>query len=274
MSSIELQVVLTCGAFLAIALLLGFTRGAVAKLPVHTNQIRKAQKAISYGGAALFVTLSIVIWADEIREAALVLSAFAVAIVLSTKELIMCVTGWWLKLAGGHFRIGDRVQIGSTTGDVLDYGLLTIALLEVDASSPRQQRTGGVITLPNSTLLTQSVTNQTFALSFRWHSVHIVVGEDEEWQEVEKFLLAAGDVAWKRYEEDASRELQALSDEFAVPLEQRRPRAFLGHDTSGKVTLDLRIGLPVREGDQVEDQILRTFYSLKSEAVSSKDAPA
>ena len=92
----------------------GSSRGAITT-PVHTNQVRRAKK-VSYGGAILFVTLRIVIWADELREAALVLSAFAVAIVLSTKELIMCVTGWWLKLAGGHFRIGDRVQIGSTTG--------------------------------------------------------------------------------------------------------------------------------------------------------------
>ena len=70
-------------------------------------------------------------------------------------------------------------------------------------------RTGGDYP-PNSTLLTQSVTNQTFALSFRWHSVHIVVGEDEDWREVEDRLLRAGEVAWMRYDERCQPENRRL----------------------------------------------------------------
>ena len=61
LSTVEFQVVLTCGAFLLTVLLVWFLRGAITTLPVHTNQVRRAKKAVSYGGAILFVTLSIVI---------------------------------------------------------------------------------------------------------------------------------------------------------------------------------------------------------------------
>ena len=108
---------------------------AVRRIPVSPPQRRRAVRLARTGGLLLLALLLAVVWAQELRNAAIVLSALAVAIVIGFKEIMACALGWWIKMAGGHFRVGDRVAISSTAGpvrgDVLDYGLLTTTLMEV-----------------------------------------------------------------------------------------------------------------------------------------------
>lgn len=236
-------------------------RQAIVRLPILPDQKRRARKTSAYGSILALFVLLLVVWADELREAALVLSAFAVAIALSTKELLMCITGWWLKLAGGHFRVGDRIRIGAYNGDVVDYGLLTITLLEVD---PGQERTGGVLTIPNSMLLVEAVVNQTLAFSFQWHSVLIKVPQELDWQKAETALLEAGREIWAEFDAEAEGQAEQLTHRFASQPDAREPEVFLGHGEDGKQTLELRIGLPVRQEYPVEDKILRAYYSKVS----------
>jgi len=250
------------------ALLIGI-RQAIKHLPIDGDQKLRAKRTATYGCTLALGIFLVVIWAEELREAALVLSAFAVAIVLSTKELIMCVTGWWLKLAGGHFRVGDRIRIGSFNGDVVDYGLLTISLLEVDPNSPRQLRSGSILTIPNSMLLSHAVINQTLAFSFRWHSVLVRISDKTDWQRAEDALLEAGEEVWKDFEEDAEEEFVKFADRFGFQPGTKNPKIFMSHDDTGSKTLELRIGLPVRDGHHVEDRVLRAYYSKLSVQASN-----
>jgi small-conductance mechanosensitive channel len=60
------------------------------------------------------------IWGDQIRSLALSIVAIAVAFVVATKELILCISGAILKGSAGSFNLGDRIQIKDFRGDVID----------------------------------------------------------------------------------------------------------------------------------------------------------
>mgnify|MGYP001215256827 CR=1 FL=1 len=57
--------------------------------------------------------------------------AIAVALVIATKELILCVSGALIKGGARSFNIGDRIQVKEFRGDVIDQNLLTTTILEV-----------------------------------------------------------------------------------------------------------------------------------------------
>jgi len=101
------------------------------------------------------------VWAAQIQSAAMVASGFAVAIVLFNKDIILSALGWWMKMASGAYRIGDRVRIGEYRGDVIDYGVLSTTLMAVDTGADHGMRTGNVITIPNALMLTFAVVNET-----------------------------------------------------------------------------------------------------------------
>lgn len=102
------------------------------------------------------VSLIIMIWATKIAGVAISLSAFAVAMVLSTKELIMCITGYMMFALSRPFNVGDHIKLSGAQGLVVDVDLLNITLSETNAS---HQITGRIVVLPNSLLLTSIVTN-------------------------------------------------------------------------------------------------------------------
>lgn len=94
----------------------------------------------------------IMIWAPQLRTFALSLTAVAVAIVVATKELILCLSGAALRTFTRAFSVGDIVEIGTSKGEVLDINLLAVRLKEFDDREGSIAPTGRTIILPYSLL--------------------------------------------------------------------------------------------------------------------------
>lgn len=96
----------------------------------------------------------IMIWAPQLRTFALSLTAVAVAIVVATKELILCFSGAALRTFTRAFSVGDVIEVGTTKGEVLDLNLLAARLKELESKDGSMVPTGRAITLPYSLLFT------------------------------------------------------------------------------------------------------------------------
>lgn len=96
----------------------------------------------------------IMIWAPQLRTFALSLTAVAVAIVVATKELILCLSGAALRTFTRAFSVGDVIEVGTTKGEVLDLNLLATRLKEFESADGSIVPTGRTITLPYSLLFT------------------------------------------------------------------------------------------------------------------------
>ena len=90
------------------------------------------------------------LWFDELKTFALSLAAVAAAIVLATKEIILCVSGTFVRTSSNAFEIGDRIECNGVRGDVIDITLLTTKILEIGPGHLAHQQTGRAIVIPNS----------------------------------------------------------------------------------------------------------------------------
>src|SRR5574337_306894 len=107
----------------------------------------------------LFVGL-MVIWAHELEAFAVSLVALAAAVVLATKELLLCWSGAALRVGGKIYSVGDRVQIGGHRGVVLDHDIFTTKLLEIGPGQSAHLYTGRVTIFPNSLLFTNALVKE------------------------------------------------------------------------------------------------------------------
>lgn len=82
------------------------------------------------------------IWAPQLRTFALSLTAFAVAMVVAMKELILCLSGSALRTFSRIYSVGDYVEIGGKRGEVLDHSLLVTRMKEFEATEGLFQETG------------------------------------------------------------------------------------------------------------------------------------
>lgn len=99
----------------------------------------------------------LLIWAPQLRTFALSVTAVAVAIVIATKELILCLSGSAFRTFTRAYSIGDTVQIGSHRGEIVDIGLLSTSLRESEQREGSIQPTRNTAIIPHSMLFSQSI---------------------------------------------------------------------------------------------------------------------
>lgn len=211
---------------------------------------------------AIFIAVFLVsffIWAEEIRTLAISAFAVAAAIVLATKELIMCVSGSLLRGSAGSFSVGDRIEVGVHRGDVIDVTLLTTRLVEIGPGQTTHQHTGRTISLPNSMFLTTPVINETYTDEFVLHVFTVPIASTDPWEEAERHLLEAANEECGAYLEDARRHFDQMVGRHALEAIQVEPRVSIRKTEPGRIDMVVRIPTPARRKGRIEQAILRRF---------------
>lgn len=211
--------------------------------------------------AVLFVFLlgMVFIWAHELRTFAVSLVAFVVAIVIATKELILCLSGAVLRAATNAYAIGDRVQIGESRGDVVDLNMFSTTILEIGPGEKFHQYTGRALVVPNSVLLNTPVINEAFMGDYAVHLISVPLAADRDWRRAEALLLEAAHAECAPFIEDARGHMLKLEHRQSLDAPSVEPRVSLEIAEPGKINLLLRVPSPVRRKGRVEQAILRRF---------------
>ncbi len=122
----------------------------------------------------------IMIWAPQLRTFALSLTAVAVAIVVATKELILCLSGAAFRTFTRAFSVGDIVEIGTSKGEVVDLNLLALRLKEFDDRDGSIVPTGRTLILPYSLLFSSPAKVMPHAATGPAHSFTLTFDPDAD----------------------------------------------------------------------------------------------
>ena len=258
---------LASGAVVLLTIVLALsTRSAIQRMDLSPEQRRRTKNVVRYA-LVLFVLVGLsVVWAAELQSVAIVASGFAVAIVLFNKNIILSILGWWMKTASGAYRIGDRIRVGDWRGDVIDYGVLSTTLMEVDTEAPHGMRTGNIVTFPNALMLTEPVINETRVLDFEWREVNFTIPAGEDWVGAEARLQAGALAIVDEYKERLEERLAAMSERFAFHPITTRPAVLVGRQGDGSVLLKVRMPMPARQIAVTADRLHRAFLGGSTKA--------
>ncbi len=219
-----------------------------------TSQLRR-------GAWLLIVAGLVLLWATELRTMALSLVAFAAALIIATKELLLCAMGSLLRTSAQAYTIGDRVLIGSTHGDVVDSGLFATTLLEV---GPGHRWTGRTLTVPNSALLTGPVINETATGDYVLHTITVPMDSDEDWRSTEESLLRTAAEVCEPYIDEERAQLVESAQRIGHAAPSLEPKVILQLPEAGKLSLQLRLPTPARARGEIEQRVLRALLGESS----------
>lgn len=201
------------------------------------------------------------VWAKELQTLALSAIAVAAAIVLATKEIILCLSGGFYRASSGSFKVGDRIEVGVFRGDVIDQTLLSTTLLEIGPGQTSHQQTGRKIVLPNSIYLTTPVINETFTEDYVLHLFSLPFKVEDDWQKAEQLILDAARGECENYLATARPHFEDIQKQYALEVTQIEPRVSVLLPEPGRVNLLVRIPTPARRKGRVEQAILRRFLA-------------
>jgi small-conductance mechanosensitive channel len=112
---------------------------------------------------------------DDLSMMAATLGVVSAGLVISLQDVCTSVFGWFVIMSGGKFRIGDRLEIDGTRGDVLDIQLLRTTLLEVGGWLGTEQPTGRVILVPNNVIFKTKIFNYSYGHAYIWSKLDVTV---------------------------------------------------------------------------------------------------
>lgn len=209
----------------------------------------------------LFVVGLVIIWATELRSLALSIAALAVAIVIATKELLLCFIGSLMKASTNSFKLGDRIEVAGFRGDVIDQHFFGTTLLEVGPGSSGHQYTGRRLVIPNSLFMSSPVINEAFGEKYAMHTFRFSCSRQEPWRVWEKLLLEAAQEECAVFIPEAQKSMNRLARDKAIDTPSVEPRLTLDFSDERRVDLIVRVPCPPSSKGRVEQAILRRFLS-------------
>ena len=198
----------------------------------------------------------ILIWAPALRTFALSVTAFLVALVIATKELILCVTGGLLRTSTGAFSVGDWVRVGELRGEVVDQSILSVTLQEIEPPARGHRFTGRTVTLPNSVFLTANVVNENFAKKFVYHTVEVVIDKEDDAAATAATMLRAMSDAIADSREVARRYNKMIRRRAGVEMPDIDPRVRLMTTNEARVRVAVTAFIPTGETERVEHAVI------------------
>jgi Mechanosensitive ion channel len=219
-----------------------------------------------------FVTGLVFIWFHELSTFAVSIVAIAVALVLATKELILCLSGAVLRAGTNAYTLGDRIEISGMRGNVVDQNLLATTVLEIGPGHTSSQYTGRAVVFPNSLLLSQPVVNETYMKAFIVHVIAIPLMTRDDWQTAERLLLDIAAEECAPFMNEARNHMRQLEGKAWLDAPSVQPRVSIQLPEPGRLTLLLRIPSPAHRTSRLEQMILRRFLGAFQNAEKQQTA--
>ncbi|CCN47715.1 putative Small-conductance mechanosensitive channel [Vibrio nigripulchritudo MADA3029] len=211
--------------------------------------------------SVIIITLFL-LWQSEISEFALSLTAIAVAVVVASKEIILCFTGSIQRASSRSFRIGDWIEVGNLCGEVIEHNLMATVIQEIDLHHGNYNYTGKTATLPNSMFFSIPVKNLNFMKRYVYHSFNIVVGEFRNLYPMFPSLLAKIDDHCEDFIDVAKRYNVVIERHAGVDLPGAEPHISISSANTGEQVVHFMLFCPTDRAFEIEQLVREDFMAM------------
>lgn len=149
-------------------------------------RVRKILAAASYITILSFVT---VLFADRLRHIGFAVGLFGAGVVVALQDVIASFGGFIAIEFSNLYRVGDRIQVNETRGDVLDISVMRTTVMETGNWVSGDLYNGRIARIPNNVVLKGLVFNYSQGFRFVWDEIKIRLTSGSDHQHAREMLL-------------------------------------------------------------------------------------
>ena len=147
-----------------------------------------SRKAVEYVMAVLGVFLIGRLWLEGIQSLATYVGLLSAGLAIALQDLIINLAGWLFILWQRPFVVGDRIEIGDISGDVINLSIFNFNLLEIGNLNNSDQSTGRIVHVPNGLVFRQSLVNFSQGIPFIWNEIPVLITFESNWEKAKTIL--------------------------------------------------------------------------------------
>jgi small-conductance mechanosensitive channel len=214
----------------------------------------RSHRAILYAFTILLIVLVGPIWLKGIASLTTYLGLLSAGIAVAMHDTIANIAGWIFILWRKPFRVGDRIQIGETAGDVIDIRFFQFSVVEIGNWVDADQSTGRIVHVPNNKVFKESLANYHIGFQYIWSEIPVLVTFESNWKKAKTLLLSIANQNVKHLSEGAEEQIRKAAEKYFIFYGALTPIVYTSVKESG-VLLTVRYLVSPRQRRNTEQLI-------------------
>ncbi len=252
---------------LAVVLAIVFAAAELWKRAVlhYIEDQRRRRQFLLLRRIALWALVVLIIgfsFASELGSIATFAGLITAGVAVAMQSVLVSIVGYFFLIGKYGIRVGDRVQIGEVTGEVIDIGFVRMYLMELGGHG-LMGPTGRVVAYANSIVFQVStgLFKQVPGFSLAWHEITLNLPAGSDYGAAKEKLLAAVTDALQDYREEIVRQTKEIQKTTASRSGgDPQPTVQLNFSSAG-VKAIVRYPVHLQHASEIDERVSRELLN-------------
>lgn len=215
---------------------------------------------------ALVISIAAATFATELGSLATFAGLITAGLAVAMQSVLVSVVGYFFLIGKYGIRVGDRVQVGSVTGEVIDLGLVRMHLMELSGQGGAMSPTGRVVAFANSIIFqaTGGLFKQIPGINLAWREITVKLPAGSDPAALKTKLIDAVSGVLKDYRDDILRQTQEIQRTASTHgTSDAQPQVQLRFSAEG-VDAIVRYPVELQHAAEIDERVSREVLSVIS----------
>ena len=264
-------------AWAALGIRLGFLLGMLAAVFALAEVWRRAVQRYAHEPRRryqLLLVRKIVLWTlvagivglsfvTEISALATFAGLLTAGLAVAMQSVLVSVVGYFFLIGRYGIRVGDRIQIGTVVGEVIDLGLVRMHLMELNSEGPLGP-TGRVVAFANLIVFQAAggLFKQIPGVNLSWHETTLTLPAVTDYAALKDQLLAAVNAVVGEYGEEIARQTREIGRTTAsLSVNDATPQVQM-HLADGHMEASIRYPVNLKHAGEIEERVAAALLKV------------
>jgi hypothetical protein len=212
-------------------------------------------------------------FATEISTFATFAGLLTAGVAVAMQSVLVSIVGYFFLIGKYGIRVGDRIQIGTVVGEVIDIGLVRMHLMELHADGPLGP-TGRVVAFANLFVFQASVGlfKQIPGVNLSWHENTVVLPTVSDYTALKTQLLTAISRVIEEYREEFVRQANAIKESTAaISVNDTLPQVQM-RLAGGRMEALIRYPVSLKHAAEIDERVSEAALKVLAASGDSSSA--
>jgi small-conductance mechanosensitive channel len=221
--------------------------------PRRRYQLLLVRKIVLWAAIIAIVGLSFV---TEISTFATFAGLLTAGLAVAMQSVLVSVVGYFFLIGKYGIRVGDRIQIGTVVGEVIDLGLVRMHLMELNTQGPLGP-TGRVVAFANLIVFQASggLFKQIPGVNLSWHEMTLTLPVVKDYAALKDRLLAAVGGVSSQYRDEIARQTKEIQRSTAVAAVADASPHVQMHLADGRMQALIRYPVHLEHAAEIDERV-------------------
>jgi len=244
----------------------------------YVQDVRRRYQFLLLRKIALWCLVVVIVgfaFASELGSLVTFAGLITAGLAVAMQSVLVSIVGYFFLIGKYGIRVGDRVQIGEVTGEVIDLGLVRLHLMELGGHGSLGP-TGRVVAFANSIVfqVSSGLFKQIHGVNLVWRDITLTLPAGIDYAATKEKLTAAVTNALKGDQDEIVRQTEEIQRATASSSGgDAQPRVQLSFSAAG-VDAHIRYPVHMQNAAAIDERVAEAAYGVISAQGHDPTAPA